>query len=59
MKLLPDSNLFPSGREHFKDWSGLDAGSMAAVLAELARSEDHLFVVLARIPAAPSRSPTR
>ncbi|MGB2248326.1 MAG: transcription-repair coupling factor, partial [Alcanivorax sediminis] len=47
MKLLPDSNLFPSGREHFKDWAGLDTGSMAAVLAELARSEEHLFVVLA------------
>ena len=47
MKLLPDSNLFPSGREHYKDWAGLTAGSMAAVLAELARSQDHLFVVLA------------
>ena len=47
MKLLPDSNLFPSGREHYKDWAGLNAGSMAAVLAELARSQDHLLVVLA------------
>ena len=47
MKLLPDSSLFPTGREHYKDWAGLDSGSMAAVLAELARSQDHLFVVLA------------
>ena len=47
MKLLPDSALFPTGREHYKDWAGLDSGSMAAVLAELARSQDHLFVVLA------------
>ena len=39
MKLLPDSPLFPTGPEHYKDWAGLNAGSMAAVLAELARSE--------------------
>ncbi|KZX66233.1 transcription-repair coupling factor, partial [Alcanivorax sp. HI0007] len=47
MKLLPDSPLFPTGPEHYKDWAGLDSGSLAAVLAELARSQDHLFVVLA------------
>ena len=27
MKLLPDSNLFPSGREHYKDWAGLNAAA--------------------------------
>jgi len=42
MKLLPDSALFPTGREHYKDWAGLDSGSMAAVLAELARSQEGL-----------------
>lgn len=40
MKLLPDSALFPSGVEHYRDWQSLDLGALAATLAQL--SQQHL-----------------
>lgn len=51
MKLLPNLALFPSGREHYKDWTGANAplthGAIAPVLAELATSDTPLLVVIA------------
>ena len=47
MTLLPDTPLFPAGAEHFKDWRGLSDGSLAAVLAQVARSLDGPLLVAA------------
>ncbi|MDF1781073.1 MAG: transcription-repair coupling factor [Alcanivoracaceae bacterium] len=46
MKLLPDASLFPKGAENFRDWSGLDHGSLAVVLAEIARNEPGVLLVM-------------
>ncbi|AJD48435.1 transcription-repair coupling factor [Isoalcanivorax pacificus W11-5] len=46
MTLLPANSLFPTGAEHFRDWSGLDAGSLAVVLAEVAARTPHLLLVV-------------
>ena len=46
MQLLPEASLFPRGRDHFRDWAGLDAGSLPPVLAELARRQDGLITVI-------------
>jgi len=46
MTLLPDTALFPRGADTYRDWSGLDHGSLAVVLAELARNESSLLVVI-------------
>lgn len=46
MTLLPRDNLFPSGKQHIRDWHGLDEGSLSATLAELARDHAGLLVVM-------------
>lgn len=46
MKLLPDSALFPSGVEHFRDWQSLDLGALAATLAQLSQQHFGPLVVL-------------
>ena len=46
MMLLPDTALFPTGRDQYRYWQGLDSGAMAAVLATLAK-DTPLVVVLA------------
>ena len=51
MTLLPDTSLFPTGHETWRDWYGLDDGALAAVLAEVARHEKAPLLV-----AAPSSS---
>jgi transcription-repair coupling factor (superfamily II helicase) len=47
MTLLPDTPLFPTGQDHYKDWQGLSDGSLAAVLAEVARTADGPLLVAA------------
>ncbi|MEP4524949.1 MAG: CarD family transcriptional regulator, partial [Alloalcanivorax venustensis] len=47
MTLLPDTPLFPTGQDHYKDWQGLSDGSLAAVLAEVARAADGPLLVAA------------
>ena len=47
MTLLPDTPLFPTGQDHYKDWQGLSNGSLAAVLAEVARGADGPLLVAA------------
>ncbi len=47
MTLLPDSSLFSTGREHYRDWRDPGAGGLAAVLAELARRDEGLLLVAA------------
>ncbi len=46
MTLLPATELFPKGADIVRDWSGLDRGSLAVVLAELARRDSGLLLVL-------------
>ena len=46
MTLLPATELFPKGAEALRDWSGLDQGSLAVVLSEIARKEKGLLLVL-------------
>jgi transcription-repair coupling factor (superfamily II helicase) len=46
MTLLPGDNLFPTGSQHYRLWQGLDEGSLPAALAELARREPELILVM-------------
>ena len=46
MTLLPAAPLFPAGADHYRNWRGLDAGALAAVLAEMAAQADHLTLVV-------------
>ena len=50
MNLLPDKSLFPTGREHFRNWANLDGGALAVVLAELARQESAPLLVVTADP---------
>lgn len=46
MNLLPSAPLFPTGPDSYRDWSGLNPGSLAVVLAELAQRERGLLLVM-------------
>ncbi|WP_111657546.1 transcription-repair coupling factor [Isoalcanivorax indicus] len=46
MTLLPGTPVFPTGNDHFRLWQGLDSGSLAVTLAELARDAGHLLLVM-------------
>ncbi|MBA3980015.1 MAG: transcription-repair coupling factor, partial [Alcanivorax sp.] len=46
MTLLPGSPVFPTGQDHYRLWQGLDSGSLAVTLAELARGAGHLLLVI-------------
>ncbi|MEY1661775.1 transcription-repair coupling factor [Isoalcanivorax beigongshangi] len=51
MTLLPASPLFPTGPDHYRLWCGLDTGALAPVLAELARQQQGLLLVVTRSSA--------
>jgi len=44
--LLPDEKLFPSGNETYRNWHGLDDGSLAVTLATLARQSPGLILLV-------------
>lgn len=46
MQLLPDTSLFPRGVEHYRDWSQLDLGSLAPVLATISQQADGPLLIL-------------
>lgn len=47
MPIIPEEPLFPQGTDRFRSWQGLDDGSLAAVLPQVAARERRLLVVLA------------
>lgn len=46
LSLLPDTRLFPTGVEHFRDWHSLDLGALAPVLAQLSQQHSGPLAVL-------------
>lgn len=46
MQLLPNTSLFPTGVEHYRDWGHLNLGSLAPVLATLAQQTKGPLLVL-------------
>ncbi|MBZ2188043.1 transcription-repair coupling factor [Alcanivorax sp. JB21] len=46
MTLLPSAEMFPTGPDRFRNWPGLDSGSLAVTLAALAQRETQLLLVI-------------